>query len=82
MEPMGLSMNRLALDLRVPLRAVLRLCMKRRGVTADTALRLARYFNSGTLDESSVGLRLEVAQDKLARIIEREVRPASVAVSA
>ena len=59
MEPLGLSMNRLALDLRVPVTRIAEIVHERRGITPDTALRLARYFNTspGFLAESSVRLR-------------------------
>ena len=84
MEPMGLSMNRLALDLRVPVTRIAEIVHERRGVTPDTALRLARYFNTspGFWVNLQSDYDLEVAQDKLARIIEREVRPASGAAPA
>jgi antitoxin HigA-1 len=79
MEPMRLSMNRLALDLRVPVTRIAEIVHQRRAVTPDTALRLARYFNTSAafwLNLQSA-YDLEVAQDKLSRTIEREVRPAS-----
>ncbi len=79
MEPLRLSMNRLALDLRVPVTRVAEIVHERRGITPDTALRLARYFNTsaGFWLNLQSAYDLEVAQDKLARSIEREVRPAS-----
>lgn len=79
MEPLRLSMNRLALDLRVPVTRVAEIVHERRGITPDTALRLARYFNTsaGFWLNLQSAYDLEVAQDKLARTIEREVRPAS-----
>lgn len=81
MEPLGLSMNRLALDLRVPVTRIAEIVHKRRGVTPDTALRLARYFNTspGFWVNLQSAYDLEVAQDKLSRAIEREVRPVSLA---
>jgi addiction module HigA family antidote len=83
MEPLRLSMNRLALDLRVPVTRVAEIVHERRGITPDTALRLARYFNTSAsfwLNLQSA-YDLEVAQDKLSRTIEREVRPASFAAA-
>lgn len=83
MEPMSLSMNRLALDLRVPVTRIAEIIHERRGVTPDTAMRLARYFNTSAafwLNLQSA-YDLEVAHDKLFRVIEREVRPASFAAS-
>src|SRR6202047_1182649 len=83
MEPVGLSMNRLALDLRVPVTRVAEIVHERRSVTPDTALRLARYFNTsaGFWLNLQSAYDLEVAHDKLARTIEREVRPASFAAA-
>ncbi len=46
MKPLGLSMNRLARDLHVPVTRVSEIVHCRRAITADTALRLARYFGS------------------------------------
>jgi addiction module HigA family antidote len=84
MDPMGLSMNRLALDLRVPVTRIAEIVHERRGVTPDTALRLARYFNTspGFWMNLQSAYDLELAQDKLAQIIDREVRPASTAAPA
>src|SRR5580692_3459871 len=45
MKPLGLSANALALALRVPVTRISEILRERRGITADTALRLARYFN-------------------------------------
>lgn len=44
LKPMGLSQNRLALALRVPARRINEIVLGKRGVSPDTALRLARYF--------------------------------------
>ena len=80
MEPLHLSMNRLALDLRVPVTRIAEIVHERRGITPDTALRLARYFNTsaGFWMNLQTAYDLEVAEDKLSRTIEREVRPASM----
>jgi len=45
MKPLGLSSNALAMELRVPVTRISEIVRQRRGITADTALRLARYFN-------------------------------------
>ena len=45
MKPLGLSANALAIALRVPVTRISEIIRERRGITADTALRLARYFN-------------------------------------
>jgi len=44
--PLGLSANALALALRVPVTRISEIVRERRGITADTALRLARYFGT------------------------------------
>jgi len=83
MEPLRLSMNRLALDLRVPVTRIAEIVHERRGITPDTALRLARYFNTsaGFWLNLQTAYDLEVAEDKLRHTIEREVRPAAAAVA-
>jgi antitoxin HigA-1 len=83
MEPRGLSMNRLALDLRVPVTRIAEIVHERRGITPDTALRLARYFNTsaGFWMNLQTTYDLEVAEDKSLRVIEKEVRPATFAAS-
>ncbi|MGC2474586.1 MAG: HigA family addiction module antitoxin [Candidatus Sulfotelmatobacter sp.] len=84
MEPLGLSMNRLALDLRVPVTRIAEIVHERRGITPDTALRLARYFNTsaGFWMNLQTTYDLEVAADKLSRTIEKEVRPSGVGAAA
>lgn len=78
LKPLGLSMNRVALDLRVPVTRISEIVHERRGITSDTALRLARYFN--TTPRYWMNLQaaydLEVAEDKFAAQIDQEVRPA------
>ena len=79
MLPMKLSMNRLALDLRVPVTRIAEIIHQRRGISTDTALRLARYFS--TTPRFWMNLQaaydLEVAQDELAEEVEKDVRPLS-----
>ena len=84
MEPLQLSMNRLALDLRVPVTRIAEIVHERRAITPDTALRLARYFDTSArfwLNLQSA-YDLEIAEDESLRSIEREVRPMSSAASA
>ena len=80
LQPLQLSMNRLALDLHVPVTRIAEIVHERRGITPDTALRLARYFNTSAAFWMNLqtGYDLEVAADKLSRSIEREVHPASL----
>jgi len=77
MLPLGLSMNRLALDLRVPVTRIADIVNERRGITADTALRFARYFNNAASFWMNLQTRydLEVAQDEIAEKVMRDVRP-------
>jgi antitoxin HigA-1 len=76
--PLGLSMNKLALDLRVPVTRVAEIVHERHGITPDTALRLARYFNTTARFwlNLQAAYDLEVAEDELSSKIEREVQPA------
>jgi addiction module HigA family antidote len=77
MTPLGISMNRLSLDLHVPLTRIAEIVHERRGITPDTALRLGRYFDTSArfwLNAQS-SYDLEVAQDALQRTIDRDVRP-------
>lgn len=78
--PLGLSMNRLALDLRVPVTRVAEIVRERRGITPDTALRLARYFNTSARFwlNLQTAYDLEIAEDELAQSIEREVSPVTM----
>jgi addiction module HigA family antidote len=76
LKPMGLSQNRLALDIRVPARRINEIVLGKRRITADTALRLAKYFNMSP--QFWLGLQLDydldVAADKLADRLEKEVQ--------
>ncbi len=77
MKPLGLSMNRLALDLRVPVTRIADIVNGQRGITADTALRLARYFKNAPAFWMNLQTRydLEVAEDEIAAKVARDVRP-------
>ena len=77
LKPFGISINRLARDIDVPPGRVSLIVNGKRGITADTALRLARYFRVSA--ELWMGLQadydLQVAQRRVAHEIERRVRP-------
>jgi len=81
MAPLGLSINRLARDLHVPVNRVSEIVNGRRGITADTALRLARYF--GSTPEFWLNLQagydLQHASRDVAGAIARDVRPRDAA---
>jgi len=75
--PLGLSANALSLALHVPANRITAILNEERAVTADTAMRLARYF--GTSARFWLNLQqaydLSLARVKLAKKIEREVAP-------
>lgn len=77
LEPLGLSVNALALALRVPASRLHGIVHQRRSVSPDTALRLGRYF--GTTPEFWLNLQMQhdlrIAAREHAAKIEREVDP-------
>lgn len=77
LKPLGVSMSQLALALRVPANRVSQIVKGERGISAETALRLARYF--GTSAEFWLNLQkryeLEDARLRMEAQIEREVLP-------
>ena len=77
LKPLGLTANRLAIELRVPVTRVNDIVRGRRAITADTALRLARYF--GTTPHFWMNLQanydVELAQDKRGEEIATRIRP-------
>jgi len=78
MVPLGLSANALALALRVPATCISEIVNERRGITADTALRLGRYFRM--TPEFWMNLQshydLEIARDMADAEIRRAATPA------
>jgi addiction module HigA family antidote len=81
LNPMGLSQNRLAINIGVDARRINEIVLGKRRVTADTALRLSRFF--GNSAQFWMGLQsdydLDVAEDELGDRLEREVREYSTA---
>ncbi|MGB6538847.1 MAG: HigA family addiction module antitoxin [Xanthobacteraceae bacterium] len=77
LEPMALSAYRLAKEINVPLNRVVGILAGRRAITADTALRLGRYF--GTDAQSWINLQaqyeLAITRQARGRRIDREVKP-------
>jgi antitoxin HigA-1 len=82
LKPLALSQNRLALNIGVPPRRINEIVLGKRRVTAETALRLARYFD--TTPQFWLGLQadydLDVASDELGERLDREVHSRAVAV--
>jgi addiction module HigA family antidote len=77
MLPLGISINALARELHVPVSRISKLVNRDRGITADTAMRAARYF--GTSAEFWMNLQsrydLLTAKKSIYKIIRRQVRP-------
>jgi len=82
LKPMGISQNRLAINIGVPARRINEVVLNKRGVSADTALRFERFF--GTSAEFWLGLQsqydLDVAAEELGERLMREVRASANAV--
>jgi addiction module HigA family antidote len=76
LKPLAISQYRLAKDLNVPARRINEIVLGKRAISADTALRLSRYF--GLADRFWMNLQarydLELQKDRLAGRLEREVR--------
>ena len=76
MKPLGISINGLALELHVPVTRISEIVNQRRGITADTALRLARHF--GTSADFWMNIQkdyeLLLTRRKSLKTIERQVR--------
>jgi len=76
LKPLGISQNRLALEVGVPPRRINEIVLEKRRITADTALRLGRYFRMSP--QFWLGLQmdfdLDIEEDKIADRLDREVR--------
>ena len=83
LKPLAMSQNKLALEISVPPRRINEIVKGRRRVTADTAMRLARFFKM--TPEYWMGLQadydLDVARDELEEKIKLEVRPCAARVT-
>ncbi len=77
LSPLSMSAHELAMALRVPATRINDIVNEKRGITADTALRLSRYF--GTTPKFWMNMQasweLEVAEDELGNALSREVLP-------
>jgi addiction module HigA family antidote len=81
LKPLGMSVNALAKALNVPTPRINDVVLKRRGVSADTAMRLARYFGGDARSwlNLQTAYDLRVAEISNAKRIAREVSPSSTA---
>jgi addiction module HigA family antidote len=77
LRPMGLSQNQLALSIGVSPRRINEIVLGKRSITADTALRLARYFDMSP--QFWLGLQmdydLDITEEAMAERLKQEVRP-------
>jgi addiction module HigA family antidote len=82
MQPFELSMNRLALELRVPVTRVSEIVHGQRAISTDTAFRLGRFF--GTTPQFWLNLQqlydLQVAEQEVADAIARQIQPLKAVV--
>jgi len=76
LKPMGISQNRLAIEISVPARRINEIVLRKRGITADTALRLSKYF--GTSARFWLGLQmdydLDTAAEALGERLEQQIK--------
>src|SRR5689334_14797262 len=81
LKPMGLSQYRLATDIGVPPRRINEIVKGERAITADTALRLGRYFKMSAQFWLNLQAQydLEIQEKRLGRRLEREVKVLAVA---
>lgn len=84
LEPLGMSSNALAKALKVPASRIGDIVLQRRGITTDTALRLAQYFGGDA--QSWLNLQqaydLKIGEKSLLKAIQKEVLPRSAEVAA
>lgn len=77
LTPLGITQYRLAKEIHVPARRINEIVLEKRGISADTALRLGRYF--GTTAQFWLNLQsrydLEVARDAIEDELEKEIKP-------
>ncbi len=76
MQPLGLSQYRVAKDIGVPALRISQIIRGQRAITADTALRLARYFGTSAVVWTRLQARydLEIAEQQSGERIKREVK--------
>ena len=82
LKPMNLSQNKIALAIRVPARRINEIVLGKRRISADTALRLAKFF--GNSAQFWLGLQmdydLDIVADQIGDIINKEVSTAPITV--
>ena len=77
LTPLGISQYRLAKDIHVPARRINEIVLEKRGISADTALRLGRYF--GMTPQFWINLQarydLEVAREGIEERLKKDITP-------
>ena len=79
LAPLGLSVNALASALRVPATRLHEIVKERRGITSDTALRLARYFGGDARSWLALQVEYDLRKAELDSSVEQEVTPREAA---
>lgn len=83
LKPIALSQNRVAIEIGVPARRINEIVLGKRRISADTALRLGRYFEMSP--QFWLGLQmdydLDIEVDRLGARLEREVRPLVLSIA-
>ena len=76
LKPMKISQESLARDLNVPIEQINKIIQEKRGITADIALRLSRYFGMSERFWMNLQTRydIEVEKDRLRECLEKEVK--------
>lgn len=79
--PLGMTLNALSIQLRVPVPRINEVVLERRGITTDTALRLARFFNTTPKFWLNLQTSFDLKQTEMAvgEKIEHEIHPLIVA---
>jgi len=77
LEPIGISQYRVAKDINVPIVRINEIILGKRGISADTALRLAKYFDMSVDFWTGIQSEYEiaVAKNKIEARLDREIRP-------
>ena len=77
LKPMEISQYRLAKDIHVPARRINEIVHGKRAITADTALRLARYFGNSAEFWSNLqsAYELDIARENIGEKLEKEIEP-------
>ena len=80
LKPLGLSANALAVALKVPASRINDIVLERRGVTVDTAMRIARYFGGDVQSWMNLqtAFEIKVAEKQLAKKVLAEIRPMAI----